>query len=155
MLYKNSKTLRILFLKIWCFHVFFYYLILGFLIADRVVLINRKLLDMLSALVALPFGGIIGITDSFPLFFIFPILVMLFFLRYTNFSFYKIYVIAIVSTHLIRFGVQYMIYPQEGMVFGDNDGRIMLFLYTIASLLLISLLNYIVFKKSYKKLTFK
>lgn len=73
--YKTSKTLRILFLKMWCFHIFFYYLILGFLIADRMVLINQKLLDMFSTLVALPFGGIIGITDSFPLFFIFPILV--------------------------------------------------------------------------------
>ncbi len=146
--------LRILFLKIWVFHIFVFYNIYGFLLIDKAIWVSRNTLDMILIFLTLPVGGILGINDHFVLFFIFPIVIMALLLKYTHFSFYKSYVISIVSVHLIRISIQFILYPYEDLIYTKIDGRLIAFLYLILSLFVTALLNYIVFRKNYKRLDY-
>lgn len=152
--YKNLKMLRILFLKIWVFHIFVFYNIYGFLLIDKAIWVSRNTLDMILIFLTLPVGGILGINDHFVLFFIFPIVIMALLLKYTHFSFYKSYVISIVSGHVIRVSIQYILYPYENLIYTEINDKLTAFLYLIISLILTALLNYFVFHKNYKRLEF-
>lgn len=134
--------------KIWFFHLYFYYLIFGILhtYTSPTFTSNLLIIPLIH-----PIGGILGFYDNIPGFFIIPILLMLLLLNYTNYSIYKCYIFSIFIPHGLKL-VLFQIYHSDLPLMTDqSQGRLMSIIWTIVSLITIAILNYLVFKKAYRK----
>ncbi len=141
---KLSKTK--LFLLIWITHLLIYYLVFSF--------INRFSINDYSELYTVFMGfilGFMGWIEQIPLFFIIPLLIMLLLIKTKlKHKWFLAYTFSICSSYLINYIWMFSNNKHDKILFSPDEINLIYFI--MPSLIISIICNWLIFRKSYKKL---
>lgn len=149
----KDKTIQKIFVRIWIWHQLLFYTIYGTLL----MIPNSRPVNFesLAAMLILPIAGMIGFLDSFPGFFIVPILFMLLLIEYGQLRIFKAYLISIFLCHILRFFIQRYIYDSDIILDSKPMGSAYSFIMLLIALTVTAFLNYLFNKKIIKESTLR
>lgn len=153
----KDKLLQKIFIRIWVVHQLLYYTLYGELLTiPNIKVINS---DTFLATLLWPLAGMIGFLDSFPGFFILPILFMLLLTEYFQLKIFKAYIISVFTCHILRFSIQRYLYYTENyndlILDSKPMGSLYSFIMLIIALIVTGYLNYLFNKKLIKASTLR
>ncbi|PZW36959.1 hypothetical protein LX95_02908 [Mesonia algae] len=135
-----------LFLLIWVIHLFIYYAIY---LSSNSVLFNKY--DEIYKVILGFIPGFMGIFEQIPLFFFIPLILMLILIKTRlKIKWFKAYVISICSSYLLNY-VWMFSNNKHDIIYGMPE-QINLIYFIIPSLVVSIALNWLIFRKTFKKL---
>lgn len=146
-------------IKIWLFHVVIYYTTTNFFLQYLTYLYQNWTIlkiEFLLKILAGPIAGIIGFFDNFPLFVLIPITIYNILLLKFKLKHHTSYYLSIIASYLIPYIYNFIFFNTKISFYkrpNEYYVKIDLIFILLPSLIISILLNWLIFRKIYKKLS--